>query len=416
MGCFVKIAFVYLNGEKNVGRGAGYIASVILNAGHNLTFFDTVYEDLHQVHSKILADNYDIILISASTLFYKQAIELVTALKAFRNTPILLGGAHTTILREKVLEECPNIDYICVGEGEEFILEFLNKYGTEELFSISNLGYRDNKGVIRINPIRECTDLNILPKFRYDLFSPNSVIINSPLPGFCYVFSTRGCPYSCSYCCNSYYLTMYKKGFLRKRSVDSVIEELQYLKNNYPVKIFYFGDEMILFDKEYVFELFNRVKNEIGLPYGCMARVESIDEKIVELFRNTGCKYVGMGIECGDEQFRKKFLNRYMSNEQIIAAFQSLRTIPGIMLTSYNMYKYPFSYDDKLKKQTLELNNIIKPDIMQMSIFFPFPGTKLYDYCVANNLIDHNKINNLHDYFSSSVLIDNIPNFEMGVV
>jgi len=278
------------------------------------------------------------------------------------------------------------------------------------------LGYRDNKGVIRINPIRECTDLNILPKFRYDLFSPNSVIINSPLPGFCYVFSTRGCPYSCSYCCNSYYLTMYKKGFLRKRSVDSVIEELQYLKNNYPVKIFYFGDEMILFDKEYVFELFNRVKNEIGLPYGCMARVESIDEKIVELFRNTGCKYVGMGIECGDEQFRKKFLNRYMSNEQIIAAFQSLRTIPGIMLTSYNMYKYPFSYDDKLKKQTLELNNIIKPDIMQMSIFFPFPGTKLYDYCVANNLIDHNKINNLHDYFSSSVLIDNIPNFEMGVV
>ena len=401
-----KLAFVYLNGEKNVGRGAGYMASVILNAGYDLDFFDTVYISLQEVSHKIINGDYSILLISSSTLFYKQAIELSKLIKSATNIPILLGGAHSTILREKILKECDEIDYICVGEGEEFILDFLKNYDTDKFFTIQNLGYRSNlTGEETIlNPIRECTDLSKLPKFRYDLFLPQSIILNSPLPGFCYVFSTRGCPYNCSYCCNSYYLSMYKKGFLRKRSVDDVIEELKYLKANYPVQIFYFGDEMILFDKEYVFELFNRVKKEIGLPYGCMARVENVNTEIVELFKSTGCKYVGMGIECGDEQFRKEFLNRHMSNEEIIEAFKILRTIPNIMLTSYNMRGYPVPYDDRLLLETKKLNDIVKPNIMQVSLFFPFPGTKLYDYCVENDLIDYNKLNGVTDYFTQSVL------------
>jgi len=760
-----KLAFVYLNGEKNVGRGAGYMASVILDAGYDLDFFDTVYISLQEVSYKIAKGDYGILLISSSTLFYKQAVELSKLVKSAINIPILLGGAHSTILREKILKECNEIDYICVGEGEEFILDFLKNYGTDKLFTVKNLGYRIHLTgeEITLNSIRECTDLSKLPKFRYDLFLPQSVVLNSPLPGFCYVFSTRGCPYNCSYCldgdtiisisnggnkkikdikigdkvmsfdetknklvenividtmkrkvddiltvemeegnkltitsnhevytpngwleigklkigdeillidykdkisfqktyynpakypevrkkisktlllqsiklskrlklrwdngtmkvskmssrakkklsnlmknnnpmknkttadkvsktliekykneihpnksrkrpdfsnyllkhnpmkdpiiannperikkislslggtgipyelreypsifsndlkekirerddrkcqlcgkleyhcenkltihhidydkknnkecnlitlcvgcntkvntkrdywesyfkekmlkyqncphfvkiksiykksgetmvynfecehnnnyfanymlvhncCNSYYLSMYKKGFLRKRSVNSVIDELKYLKENYPVKIFYFGDEMILFDKDYVTELFTRVKDEIGLPYGCMARVENVNTEIVELFKSTGCRYVGMGIECGDEQFRKEFLNRHMSNEKIIEAFRMLRTIPNIMLTSYNMRGYPVPYDDRLLLETKKLNDVVKPDIMQVSLFFPFPGTKLYDYCVENDLIDYSKLNGVTDYFAQSVL------------
>jgi radical SAM superfamily enzyme YgiQ (UPF0313 family) len=400
----VKIAFVYLNGETSVGRGAGYISSVIVDIGHDLTFFDTVYEPLDIVSKKITSGNFDIVLISASTLFYKDAVSIATLIKQSSTLPILLGGAHSTIVRGEILKDCPYIEYICVGEGEDFIREFLNKFGTNDLFLISNLGYRDIDGTIKINPIRDCTDLTTLPDFKYELFSPRSVIINAPLPGFCYVFSTRGCPYACSYCCNSYYLTMYKKGFLRKRNVDSVIKELLYLKDAYPVKIFYFGDEMILFDKDYVTELFTRVRDEVGLPYGCMARVENVNTEIVNLFNETGCKYVGMGIECGDETFRKEFLNRHMSNSQIIQAFRMLRNVTGVKLTSYNMHGYPVPYDDRLLEATRALNERAKPDIIQMSLFFPFPGTKLYDYCVENNLIDYDKLNGVTDYFKQSVL------------
>ena len=400
-----NIAFVYLNGEKNIGRGAGTIASVILNAGYNLTFFDTVYTSIEKVVTKTLLDKCDIVLISASTLFYKEAIVLSKLIKTYNpNLPILLGGAHATILREQILKECPEIDYICVGEGEEFVLEFLEKYETPEFYNIKNLAYRTPDKAYITNPIRDCTNLDTLPKFRYDLFPQSSIILKSPLPGFCYVSATRGCPYFCNYCQNTYYLSIYKKGYLRTRNIDSIIEELKYLKAKYPVQIFYFGDEMILFNEAYAKELFTRVKNEINLPYGCMVRVETVNEEIVELFKNTGCKYVGMGIECGSEYFRKEFLNRHMTNEQIINAFRLLRTIPDIMLTSYNMRGYPVDFDDKLLIDTQRLNDIIKPNIVQMSLFFPFPGTKLYEYCVKNDLIDYDKLNNVSDYFTQSVL------------
>ena len=403
----MKIVLVYLNRDTNISMGAGYIGTIIFNAGHNLTFIDTVYETVDSTVSKVLNGNFDIVLLSATSLFYKEAIQIAIAIKVKSNVKILLGGIHATIAKGTILKDCHHIDYLCVGEGEDFILEFLQKYGTNSLYGISNLGYRDKDGTIIINPLRNCTNLKTLPIFKYDLFQPQSIVINppyAPLPGFCYVFSTRGCPYSCSYCCNSYFLSLYKKDFLRKRNIDDVILELKYLKTNFNAQFFYFGDEMILFDKSYVSELFNRIKNEIGNHYGCMTRVENITPEVIKLFKDTGCGYVGIGIECGDEEFRKKFLNRHMSNKQIIEAFKSLRTIDGIILTSFNMKGYPVSYDNELTIKTNELNNIIKPNIVQTTVFFPFLGTKLHAYCIENNLIDPNKLNSVTNVFSTSVL------------
>lgn len=395
---------VYMNNDSNVGMGAGYIASTILQHGHRLVFFDTAYTKLDTVAADIIAGDYDFLLISASTLLYKRAVELATRVKRGRNIVVLLGGIHATILKGKLLDESPCIDYICVGEGEDFVVEFFNKYSTADLFSIQNLGYRDSVGNAKINAIRPCTDLATLPDLNWSLFNTASIINPGPLPGFCYVFATRGCPYACSYCCNSFYLELYKKTYLRKRSINVVMAELQYLKKTYPVATFYFADEMILNDLSYTTELLYRVKKEIDLPYGCMARVERITPEVTKLFTETGCRYVGMGIECGDENFRKEFLNRHMSNDQIIGAFAELKKVPNLKTSSYNMKGYPVDYDDELTKKTLELNEIIKPDFMGMSIFFPFPGTKLYDYCIANDKIDPSKLNNMTDYYTTSVL------------
>lgn len=401
-----RVVLVYLNAEKNISMGAGYIATVIIKDGHDLTFIDTAYTSVDQTIQKIIDGKFDLVLLSATTLFYKDAVKIADAVKKAKASEVLLGGIHATIMKENILNESPSIDYICVGEGEAFILEFLDKYKTPFMYDIKNLGYRKD-GVATLNTIREATNLATLPQFNYDIFQNQSIVVNPPYApkrGFCYVFSTRGCPYACAYCCNTMFLSLYKKSFLRKRNIDDVIAELKYLKANHGAEFFYFGDEMILFDKEHVTELFTRVRDEVGSPYGCMARVEHITPETVELFRSTGCGYVGMGIECGDEEFRKNFLNRHMTNAQIIEAFRLLRTIPNIMLTSYNMRGYPVPYDAELTEKTRQLNAIVNPDIMQMSLFFPFPGTKLHDYCVEHDLIDKDKLENITEYFSKSVL------------
>ena len=402
----MRIVLVYLNDEKNISMGAGYIATVALNAGHDVTFIDTAYEPIDETIQHILTGKFDLVLLSATTMFYKDAVKIAHAVKTESTVEILLGGIHATIMKDIILNECPDIDYICVGEGEDFIIEFLDKYGTAAMYEIQNLGYRE-EGVPTVNPIREATDITTLPRFKYGLYNQKSIVVSppyAPKKGFCYVFSTRGCPYNCSYCCNTMFLSLYKKSFLRKRNIDDVISELKDLKANHGAEFFYFGDEMILFDKAHVTELFTRVHDEVKSPYGCMARVEHVTQDIVDLFKTTGCGYVGMGIECGNEEFRKKFLNRHMTNDQIINAFKLLRTIPDIMLTSYNMHRYPVDYDNELLVETRKLNAIVKPDIMQLSLFFPFPGTKLHDYCVENDLIDNDKLNGVTEYFTHSVL------------
>jgi len=400
-----KIAMVYFNKDFNVGQGAGSIASVVLHHKHALKFFDTRYIVIENVIEDILNGSYDFLFISSITMFYKIAVKLAMDIKlGDKNIRILLGGVHATLIGADVLKSCPDIDYICIGEGEDFVIEFLDKFGTTGFTSIENLGYRDENGDVYINPVRPCTDLKTLIPFKWNLFHASSIVNLGPLPGFCYVFATRGCPYSCSYCGNQAWLNLYHKEYLRQREIDDVIQELKYLKNKYPVQIFYFADEMILFNLPYVKELLRRVHEEIQLPYGCMSRVEKITPEVIDLFKETGCVYVGMGIECGNEKFRKEFLNRHMTNDQIIYAFKELRKVPGLKISSYNMKGYPVDYDDQLTKETLALNDRIKPDFMGLSFFYPFPGTKLYDYCIEHDKIDPVKYDTITDYYNVSVL------------
>lgn len=403
----LRTALVYLNRGQHHSPGVGYIASSIMAAGHSVEFFDTFYRPLKDVAFSVVEGEYDILLVSGSSLFWKQAVELARGVKQFSSMLILFGGLHATIVQGEVLGTCPDIDYICVGEGEEFVAELLNTMENGgSVRSIDNLGYRARDGTIVINPVRPATDLNSLPRINYGMFAPGSVVQPGPIPGFCYVFATRGCPYNCSYCGNGVLLKMYRKSFLRTRNIDSVIAEMAWLMENYPVEFFYFGDEMILFDEPYVIELFERVKSDLNMPYGCMTRVERVTPSVVDLLRRTGCGYVAMGIECGNEQYRREFLNRQMSNEQIINAYAALRTIPGIALTAFGMKGWPVPHDDELTKETLALMDLVRPDHRQVSTMYPFPGTRVRQYCEENDLLDPEKLERVEDVFSESVLRD----------
>lgn len=405
----MKVGLIYFNNDKLVSRGVGYLASAITKAGHDLLFFDTVWVPESKDLSQIIAGSCDVVLLSATTLYWPRAQQMATSIRQICSVPIVLGGIHATIARDAILRECPAIDYICIGEGEDFIKEFLSKLHTQELYAIHGLGYRA-ADKIYLNPIRACTDLHSLGAFDFSLWNPKSVVRDAELvPGFTYVFATRGCPFKCTYCCNTYYLDLYKGNFLRTQNIEIVMDELRYLKTHYPVSMFYFGDEMLIFNEQYVTELFGRIAAELKMPYGCMARVEKITPSIVQLFKRTNCKYVGMGIECGDEQFRREWLHRYMTNEQIVDAFVVLRQIPNLWLTSYNMRGFPVPYDNRLTEATNAINRKIGPNHVQMTWYCPMIGTCLGDYCRAFGLVDEDKLAGINDYFAQSVLKSPIP-------
>ncbi|NIA20824.1 MAG: radical SAM protein [Anaerolineaceae bacterium] len=396
----MKVALVYLNNERNVGRGAAYIAGAILRAGHSLAFFDTYYYSLESVARRIAAGEFHCLMVSSMTMLFPDAVRLIRLVKKRSDIPVLVGGIHATILGGQLLDEVPEIDYLCVGEGESAVVEFLDRLGSDSLHEVANLAYRRD-GRVAVNPVRPAEDLSRLPRFPWHLFSRDAIVQADS--GFVFVTATRGCPYNCTYCANGVYLRYYGKGYLRFQPGEPVIEEMLRLRRAYHPKLFYFGDEMILSDAERAIELFRAVRDRVGVPYGCMARVEHINRDIVRRMADSGCRYVAMGVECGDEEFRRKHLRRTMSNEQLQQAFALVREA-GIFVTSFNMIGFPFPNDDGLTEATIRLNEKLKPDYAQVSIFYPFPGTDLHQHCVERDLIDPRKLAATTDYHKDSVL------------
>ncbi len=395
----MKIAFAYINGSRFVGRGVGYVAGSMIRAGHSVTFFDTFYQSVREVAWRVCRGDFDVLMISSMSTLFPQALDLIGRVKRQADIPILMGGTHATAVGGEILEKHAEIDYICIGEGESMVLDFLDHLGGESLYRVRNLGYRRN-GKVVINPVRPAEDLASVAPFPWYLFHKRSLI--SPA-GITFAHATRGCPYNCSYCCNGVYLKHYGKGYLRLRPVQEVVDELVYLRDLCRPHMFHFGDEMILWDKDYAAELFRAVRRQVAVPYGCMIRVEHVTDKVAKLLQETNCRYVAMGVECGDEAFRREWLNRHMSNKQIEHAFALLKNA-GMLVSSFNMIGYPFEHDDALTEATVRLNRRLAPDLVQVSVFYPLPGAKLYDYCRENNLIDQRKASRTVMYVKRSVL------------
>lgn len=394
----MKIAFLSMDPKGAPVRGAGYVAASIPSE-HKVLFYcmmnpktDNKYKDLPEILAK---ENIDIVMVSTTTTLYLDACKIIKNIKDIQDVYVLMGGVHPTVVGPDLLKSNSDIDYLCIGEGENFVKDFVDNFGKDSLLKIDNLAYIKN-GEVYSNPIRPPQDLSKLPKFPWESF--HRVITTE---GLLSVTATRGCPYTCSYCCNTNFLKMYGKKYIRYRPVDDVIKELLYLKNKYKIKRLTFGDEMIFSDIKYTKELFEKLKDKINLPYRCMSRVEHINEELIDLLKRTGCTGILMGVECGDEEFRRKYLHRFMSNDIIIKAFDLLNKA-GIWTLSFNMIGFPFDYDDELTKKTVKLNKRLKAKCVQVTWFYPFPSTKLYDYCIDNNLIDKN--NTLLSYHKGSSL------------
>lgn len=380
----MNISLIYVNNTNCVGRGVGYIAGAILRAGHKLEFYDTNNISEGNIVRRISTSDTEVIMVSSFSINFPKAINIIKGVKGKRNIPVLLGGIHATIMKERLLSENKEIDYLCVGEGESMVVEFLENMKNGNVCDTKNLIYRKGNRICS-NEISSPENLSKLPEFPWDLFPSNAVVQDDD--GFLYFTATRGCPFKCTYCSNTSYLELYGKKYLRSRPVNDVMDELRHLIGKYRPGLIYFADEMILSDKDYAVELLSDYKRNFNIPYGCMCRAEYIDEKVSKLFSQTGCAYVGMGVECGNEEFRKAHLNRFVTNERIKSAFSLLRK-EKIYTSSFNMIGYPFDFDNRLTEETIEFNKQINPNSVQISIYYPFPGTKLYDKCTEENLID----------------------------
>lgn len=385
----MKILFVYTDinvrgGAQSYQFGIGQVSAMLRKHGHT-TRLQYMFAscDTAPLLETIKDFKPDLLAFSAVSPQFNYVSKVLESLPEDRPLT-LLGGQHATLCPQ-CLEETPNLDIICIGEGEYPTLELIEAIRDDKpIDNIHNLWIKKDGSIIQNKTRPFIEDLDELPFPDRELFDTQA-IIDSDFKTVLFMFS-RGCPYKCTFCSNHALRKKQDGTYVRFRSVESCLQEIRKVTNKYDVDALYFNDDCFTVSKDFVKEFCKRYKTEFKYPFDINARPESLSDEICEMLSAAGCRRVSIGIECGHEQFRKDVLKRPMTNDRIREAFDSCRK-NGLKTKSFNIVGFP-GETAEIFKETIKLNAEIQPDSVIIGVFEPYPGTELADVCINEKYID----------------------------
>jgi radical SAM superfamily enzyme YgiQ (UPF0313 family) len=338
--------------------GVMYLSSIIKKSGHKCKI-----TDLQNACNYAIKWEPEIIGYSILTGDRNKFKILNDRLKSQLKFKSIVGNCDPTFFPEGY----DWADEIVKGEGENWINQFLTKDNYTVYKSIDEIPWPDR------------TDF------------PNMKIRD--------FVSSRGCPFACRYCYNAKWAELFpeQKG-VRVRDPKDVIAEIKSVNPEY----IFFQDSCFGVNMNWFMEFSKGMKDEIKKPYQCNFRPEQITEERVKLLQQSGCIAVRMALESASNRLRELIGRKGYGVEDIKKA-SSLLKDSQIMYMIQNILQLPESSieDDLL---TLQLNIECRPTYSWTSIYTPYPGTKLGDYCKTKGFYKGDYSNITDSFFDKSVL------------
>ena len=425
-----KILFIYPNfrSESLVPPGVTQLSRILKNHGFTVGLFDTtdygldLAKDVDKIHEKFLAVRTskhreltrtdrdiwkdindkvnsfgpDLIALSCTESTFLLGVEVVKHIE-HREMPVILGGVFATFAPERALS-FPEIDIVCVGEGETSFPELCRRMSLGKPYNdIAGLWFKEPSGQIKKNGPALLTNLDDNPTdLDLGLFERERLI--RPMQGKLYpmapVETMRGCPYHCTFCNSPGQNTMFdtaKQKFLRKKSMYKVREELLHYKNNFGIEYNFFWADTFLVMTHRELDEFCEMYQDVRLPFWAQTRVETITSWRLEKLKKAGLHRLAFGIENGDEKFRQQVLVKEFSNDEAVRQLQITADM-GITFSTNNMVGYPHETRE-IAMGTVRLNRRFpKSDTTSCSIFTPYYGTVARDLAVKAGFMDPDAI------------------------
>ncbi len=368
--------------------GLGIIAAILEKKGYQVNILDiNAYRYTKQQVCEKLLDYKDVDVVGISGLVTTYGFQkwISAQIKSIiPNAIIIFGGGCVTSIPEIVFEHC-KVDFAVLQEGEEAIVELIDALAEKgDIGQVKGIAFReDGKCVItsRRNLIR---NLDNIPFSAYDKFPMEIYIRNlsEELRGYnrnfrsMSILCSRGCPFNCNFCFHFFGGPSY-----RVRSVNNILEELDFLKDKFGIKFFSLIDENLMVNRDYLMQLCSELKKR-KIIWECWGRVDSADERL-RTMAESGCVRISYGAESGSQKILDN-MNKRLTPDLISRAVKNTRRF-GIAVETTWIYGYPGE-----NRQTLRDTYLLKKKLkLRPGGFFinPYPGTVLYDECLKKGTI-----------------------------
>ena len=339
------------------------------------------YDELLQDFRKeIKTFQPDVILASAvesTVMLARQMLSYIRDLKI----PHVLGGVFATFAPEKAIS-FPEVDIICIGEGEKIIAQLVMQIKEgKSLQNISNLWFKDKKGSITQNEISSPINLDDIPRFDVAPFDKSRFYraMHGEIYRMFPVETHRGCPMKCTFCNSPAQEDLYKKctgwRYFRRRSIPKVMEDIRYFVEECKAEyLFFWADHFFTYSKQEIDEFCEAYKG-YKIPFYAQTYPASIDHYKVKKLVEVGLHRIGMGVEHGNEKFRKEVIKRSYSNARAIEGVKVLKNF-NIQYSCNNIVGFP-DETPELHWDTVMLNRRLHADSHSCAIFTPYHGTAL---------------------------------------
>ena len=419
-----KVLFTLIGSNKTGMKppACSILSAVLKSKGHEVVYFDTTFMHTefrfdYETHSRLNVfkkvdygryvksqgqrmearkeflrildrERPDVIASTCLTDTFIPTIEYLTMAKEKYDVPTIVGGIHPTLNPREVIGEAA-VDAICIGEGEEALLEFVDQVENRRITrtDIGNLWIKKENQIFK-NPLRPLVNMDDLPFMDYSIYDKRH--FHRPYQGKMYVGGDvqekRGCPRQCTYCANSRLNEIYGGSRINRYSPERFVEEMKYLQREWGIDFCkFYTEDIACVETDMLARLSELYRKAVNIPFVAGAHPQSLTKEKVRWLKNMNCKSISIAIECGNETYRKRLLKRDYSNSFFFKQVELLKEA-GIRVHLLNMIGLPRE-SRKMIDETIAAVRRVGPDISDCGCFFPYRGTPLGDLAIEEGYI-----------------------------
>ena len=410
--------YVNLNVDKDTQREDFYPSAALLHLASILRMnnYEPIIVDLNNsvVHEQkekymdycnaIIKDSLEKHkpdLVGINCLFsgvFPDVLDFAKTVKTYsKELMVCIGGIHPTSHYKEILEKSNHVDCVAIGEGENTIVALAAAVKSKNyklMEKIQSFAFKDKDGNIKINREKNYIEnLDELPMPAWDLINFNKFKMNlktyyNPknldIQYKAAIFSSRACPLACNFC--DMFLVMGKTH--RKRSVQTIVNEIEYLNKEFDVNYFSFMDDQLTLNRGHIIELCDEIlKRKLNIqfdtPNGLW--INSLRENLIAKMVEAGLVSASLAIEHGNEHIRNNVIGKMLERDKIFEVANILKKYK-VMTSGLFIMGFPEDTNETLE-ETYDMMNELQLDRMAVNTLVPLPGTKLMKQIMKEKLL-----------------------------